>query len=93
MKSFAAVAALMLASPVEAEFSNSVPISSTVPGWQAGTKGAPVQMRVFYDLLCPDSKAAYYQWKELFPKESHISGMKYSDLIDMKITPFVLPYH
>lgn len=50
-------------------------------------------MRVFYDLLCPDSKAAYYQWKELIKQDSHIDGMKYKDLVDMKITPFVLPYH
>jgi len=92
MKSYAAIAATMMASTVEG-FSNSVPISSTSPGWKLGTVGAPIQIRVFYDLLCPDSKDAHYIWKSLLPQESHIKGKKYSDLVDMNVVPFVLPYH
>lgn len=90
MKTTAAVAALMLASPVA---SNSVPISPTTPGWKMGTTGAPIKMNIFYDLLCPDSRDAYYLWNKIFPQESHVSGQKYSDLIDMTVSAFVLPYH
>ena len=71
MKTTAAVAALMLASPVA---SNSVPISPTTPGWKMGTTGAPIKMNIFYDLLCPDSRDAYYLWNKIFPPESHVSG-------------------
>ena len=32
-------------------------------------------------------------WKDIFAQDSPVSGKKYGDLIDMRITPFVLPYH
>ena len=84
------IALLTIASVVQA---NSVPIMPTMPGWELGTKGAQVEIRAFYDMLCPDSKANHYIWKTLLPKESIIPGKKWSDIIDMKVTPFVLPYH
>lgn len=90
MKTTATFAALMLASPAA---SNSVPFSMTTPGWKMGTTGAPIQMNVFYDLLCPDSWNAYLLWKKIFEQESHVSGKKYSELIDMTVSSLVLPYH
>ena len=77
-------------------FSNQVeaaPIQRTTPGWQLGTHGAEVEIRVFLDLLCPDSRDAYAVFKQLLPKDSPVAGKTYSDLIDLKVTAFVLPYH
>ena len=35
---------------------NSTPIMAELPGWQIGTKqGNNIEVRLFYDLLCPDS--------------------------------------
>ena len=50
-------------------------------------------MNIFYDMGCPDSRDAYYLWKSLLPQDSHIAGKKYSDLINMRVSSFVLPYH
>ena len=50
-------------------------------------------MDVFYDLLCPDSRDAYYIFKKILAEDSHIEGKKYSDLIDMTASTLVLPYH
>ena len=58
-----------------------------------GTAGADLKVRVFYDLLCPDSRAAYYKWKDLLPKESKVAGKTYGDLVDIHVLPYVLPYH
>ena len=69
------------------------PVQKHLPGWQLGTPGAKVDIRVFYDLLCPDSKAAHYVWKDLFKEESPVKGVTYNELVDMKVTAFVLPYH
>jgi len=38
----------------------SVPISPTVPGWTLGSKDGPIEVRVFYDLLCDGSKEEHY---------------------------------
>ena len=65
-----------------------------LPGWQLGTNGAPLKIRLFYDLLCPDSKADHYNWKKLFTMSPiPNSGKTYHDLVDMEVVPFVLPYH
>ena len=81
MKSFIALAA-----------ANSVPIESRVPGWQQGTHGGAVELRVFYDLLCPDSLKTYNDLKALMNQTS-ANGPSYKELLDIKVTPFVLPYH
>ena len=46
-------------------------------------------------MLCPDSRDAHYVWKdELFPKQtSVVPGKTYEQIVDMHVTPFVLPYH
>ena len=65
-----------------------------MPGWtmNPGNSGA-VEVRVFFDLLCPDSMAGYYLWKMMLPKQSPVEGMTYNDLVEIKIIPYVLPYH
>jgi len=69
------------------------PIQRVPPGWQMGTGGADVKIRVFLDLLCPYSRDAYGVFKELLPKDSPVKGKTYADLIDLKVNVFVLPYH
>ena len=39
---------------------NDVPISGHLPGWQVGTKGADVQVNMFYDIVCKDAKETFY---------------------------------
>ena len=73
--------------------SNPVPIETTLPGWSLGNPNGQVEVRIFYDMLCPDSKQAHYSWKQLWSMPSPVQGKKYSDLVNMKVTPYVLPYH
>ena len=62
------------------------------PGWvMEGTTGK-IEVRLFVDLLCSDSKNAHEVWKELLEKDSPKEGKKYKDLITLRITPFPLPY-
>lgn len=93
MKFTSTLAGLALLGTSDAKWSNSVPIQSTVPGWQIGTKGADIEFRIFYDLLCPASKADHENLVALLKKASPIEGKTYNDLLNVKITPFVLPYH
>lgn len=95
MKSYAFLAAASMFAPSVdgAVPANRIPITGNLPGWSKGTPGAPIQITVWYDLLCPASKNDHYVMKELLDMDSHIEGKKYSDLIDMQVTPFVLPYH
>ena len=86
---FAALSALVCVSSA----GNPVPIMSTLPGWRKGTQGADIDVRFFYDMFCPDSKANHYVMKALLPKASPIKGKTYNDLLDIKVSPFVLPYH
>ena len=72
---------------------NRTPIQPTTPGYRLGTAGAPVEIKVFYDMLCPDSFDAQLVWKSLFPLDSPVAGKTYEQLVDMKVTAFVLPYH
>ena len=44
---------------------NPVPIMPTLPGWKLGTQGAQIDLRLFYDLMCPDSRDAHYALKTL----------------------------
>ena len=69
------------------------PVQNRLPGWHLGTNGGQVDIRIFYDLLCPDSKDAHYVWKGLLDEESPVPGKTYSQLLDMKITAWPLPYH
>ena len=66
---------------------------SKLPGWQLGTKGAEVEVRVFYDLECPDSLDAHNVWKQLLTEPSPIEGQTYHDFVSLIVNPFVLPYH
>jgi hypothetical protein len=50
-------------------------------------------LRLFYDLLCPDSRADHYYIKDILAMASPVEGKTYNDLLDIKVAPFVLPYH
>ena len=87
---YAVVAALLGSS---AAFQNMTPIKAMTPGYRQGTPGAPVEIKLFYDMLCPDSQDAHTVWKSLLPKQSPVAGKTYEQLVDIKVTAFVLPYH
>ena len=44
-------------------------------------------------MLCPDSLDTHNTWKSLFNETSHIQGKTYADLVNMKVSTYVLPYH
>ena len=52
-----------------------------------------LEVRLFYDLLCPASKASHYNVKEFLAKSPAGSKKTYAELMSVKITPIVLPYH
>ena len=72
---------------------NPVPIMPKLPGWRKGTPGANLDIRFFYDLFCPDSKANHYAMKNVLTMKSPVEGKTYGDLVDITVSPFVLPYH
>ena len=76
-----------------AEIQNSVPVQPKLPGWILGNPSGEVEINVFYDVDCPDSLAANEIFKSLLPRDSPVAGKKYSDLIRLRVVPFVLPYH
>ena len=88
------VIALIIGS-TSADFSNSVPLLPTRPGWHLGNPNGTIELRLLYDLFCPDSMASHYTWKTLFEKDVQVDGhtMKWKDVVNMSVTPFVLPYH
>ena len=70
-----------------------VPIPTHTPGWQIGNPVADIEIRFFYDLLCPASKASHYQFKPVLDMDSTFPGKKWRDVLNVKVTPVVLPYH
>ena len=72
---------------------NPVPVMPTLPGWKLGTEGAQIDVRLFYDLFCPDSLATHNVIKQLLPSQSPVAGKSYSDILDIRVSPYVLPYH
>ena len=52
--------------------SNPVPVMPKLPGWRKGTRGAKLDIRFFYDLFCPDSKANHYLMKTILDKASPV---------------------
>ena len=49
---------------------------------------------MFYDLLCPASRAHHMFLLKFLDTETGIyPNQKYSDVMSVKITPIVLPYH
>ena len=70
-----------------------VPIPTHTPGWQIGNPNADIEIRFFYDLLCPGSKASHYQFKTVLEMDSTTPGKKWKDVLNVKVTPIVLPYH
>ena len=72
---------------------NPVPVMGTLPGWQVATHGAQIDIRMFYDLFCPDSRDTHYALKDLMTQQSPVAGKTYKDIMDMRVSPYVLPYH
>ena len=82
-----------LAVTTVAAWSNSVPIENKLPAWQLGNPQGEVDINIFYDVLCPDSRDTHATWEKLFKEDSPVSGKTYGDLVNMRVTPYVLPYH
>ena len=74
---------------------NSVPIMANLPGWQIGTKkGNNLEVRLFYDLLCPYSRDHHTNMLQFLDEFiANETSPKYGDVMSVKITPIVLPYH
>ena len=80
--------------------SHATPLFQTVPipkqplGWQLATPSAKIEVKLFYDLLCPDSKDAQ-TIIDLLLKEPFAGdpGTTFRENLDIKVIPFVLPYH
>ena len=50
-----------------------------------GPAGAPLQLEIHVDLLCPDSAAV---WPTMMELKSH-----YGNSLNLKVHNFILPYH
>ena len=51
---------------------NQVPVPSELLGWQLGNQNSDVELFLFYDLLCPGSKAMHYTVKEFLAMPSPV---------------------
>ena len=78
---------------IAAVAANGVPIAPRFPGWKLGNPQGQIDINMWYDLFCPDSMAAHYQWKQLFEMDSPVEGKKYKDLINMRVQLYPLPFH
>merc|ERR1719510_1590443 len=58
---------------------------SRTPGFDTGPAGAPLQLEIHVDLLCPDSAAV---WPTMMELKSH-----YGNSLNLKVHNFILPYH
>ena len=76
---------------VAAASANSIPIYGTYPGWVEGQDKKGIEIEVFYDLLCSDSKAANPVVEEML-KTKWLDGTVF-DQVSIAYTPFPLPYH
>ena len=70
---------------------NSIPISGSYPGWVEGANALGIEVEVFYDLLCSDSKAANPTVEQML--ETQWLDGKVIDQISIAYTPFPLPFH
>ena len=71
---------------------NSVPIFGTYPGWVQGGGKANVEVEIFFDYLCADSKANY-PIVEAMLNEEIAPGLSVFDGITLKLSSFPLDYH
>mmetsp|Transcript_19216 Transcript_19216/g.29454 ORF Transcript_19216/g.29454 Transcript_19216/m.29454 type:complete len:228 (-) Transcript_19216:49-732(-) len=84
---------IVLSATAVLAYENNVPIRPTLPGWQLGSETGKIKIRLFYDLLCPDSLASSQAWDSLWTEQIPDKSAFYDEVIDMKVSPFVLPYH
>ena len=75
-----------------AAISNSVPIFGTYPGWVQGGNLANIELEIFFDYLCWDSKTYYPLVKAALdtPVEGDTTWM---DAVTLKLSSFPLDYH
>ena len=71
---------------------NSVPIYGTYPGWIQGGNLANIEVEIFIDYLCSDSKNVYPAVKEAMETEVE-EGITLLDAISLKVSSFPLDYH
>ena len=71
---------------------NSVPIFGTYPGWIQGGGKTNIEIEIFFDYLCADSKANYPIVKQMLqtPVDSDETVL---DNVTLKLSSFPLDYH
>ena len=84
--------AILLAALSAAAYANSVPIFGTYPGWIQGGGQAGIEIEIFFDYLCADSKANYPIVKEMLGTQMD-NGMTVFDAVTLKLSSFPLDYH
>ena len=85
---FASTVLVGLADAIE----NSVPVYGTYPGWIQGGNLANIEVDIFFDYLCADTKAAFPLFvAALETKVSDTLTLK--DIIRVKASSFPLDYH
>ena len=65
----------------------------TVPGWQLGTETADMEIKMIVDLLCSSCRDAHPHFMQFLEMDSPENGKKYKDILNVKVSPFPLPYH
>ena len=82
-------AAAVIANLVSA---NSVPIFGTYPGWRQGGNARNIEVEIFFDYLCADTKASYPYTVEAFNSEAE-AGLTWLDAVDLRLSAYPLDYH
>lgn len=57
------------------------------------TFGPNKEIKIFFDLLCPDSRDAERVLQEFIDTPVDSRGFTYVSRVTVRVTPFVLPYH
>ena len=74
------------------QISNSVPIFGSYPGWTQGGNRRNIEVEIFFDYLCADTKAKYPYTIEAI-QGGDGSGAPWLDDIDLRLSAFPLDYH
>ena len=71
---------------------NSVPIFGTYPGWKQGGNQRNIEVEIFFDYLCADTKAKAPYTIAAFNTEIE-DGFTWMDAIELRMSSFPLDYH
>ena len=71
---------------------NSVPIYGTHPGWIQGGGEANIDIEIFMDYLCSDTKSLYPAFLGAMETEVE-SGFTVLDAVTLKVSPFPMDFH